>query len=135
MLAVGIPIHICASASTPIAAALIMQGVSPGAALVFLLAGPATNVTSLTVLVSILGKRGTAVYLLMVSGGALLCGWLVDLVYQGMNWSPQAQLGTGGEWMDPAIEKISVAVLVIVSLPVAVTLLQKVSARLKKAIL
>jgi len=49
MLAVGIPLYICASASTPIAAALILKGVSPGAALVFLLVGPATNVTSLSV--------------------------------------------------------------------------------------
>jgi hypothetical protein len=58
MLAVGIPLYICATASTPIAAALILKGVSPGAALVFLLAGPATNATSLTVLLRILGKRG-----------------------------------------------------------------------------
>ena len=56
MLAVGIPLYICATASTPIAAALILKGVSPGAALVFLLAGPATNVTSLTVLLKV--RRG-----------------------------------------------------------------------------
>ena len=47
MLAVGVPLYICASASTPIAAALILKGVSPGAALVFLLAGPATNMAAL----------------------------------------------------------------------------------------
>ncbi|MFH2128722.1 MAG: SO_0444 family Cu/Zn efflux transporter, partial [Pseudomonadota bacterium] len=69
MLAVGIPLYICASASTPIAAALILKGVSPGAALVFLLAGPATNVTSLTVLVGVLGKRGTALYLAGIALG------------------------------------------------------------------
>lgn len=125
MLVVGVPIYICASASTPIAAALILQGVSPGAALVFLLAGPATNVTSLTVLVSILGKRGTAVYLLMVSGGALLCGWLVDEVYALMAWVPQAQLGAGSEWMPVEVEKICVAVLLILSLPVLARWLQR----------
>ena len=134
MLAVGIPIYICASASTPIAAALILQGVSPGAALVFLLAGPATNITSLTVLVSILGKRGTAVYLMMVSGGALLCGWLVDQVYRVMAWSPQARLGSGGEWLDPAVEKICVAVLLVVSLPVVANWLQKTVSRCKRVI-
>ncbi len=131
MLVIGIPVYICASASTPIAAALILQGVSPGAALVFLLAGPATNVTSLTVLVSILGKRGTAVYLVMVSGGALLCGWLVDQVYRVMAWSPQARLGSGGEWMDPAVEKICVAVLLVLSLPVAARWARKNVSRLK----
>ena len=46
MLAVGIPLYICATASTPIAAALILKGVSPGAALVFLLAGPDDAATS-----------------------------------------------------------------------------------------
>jgi uncharacterized protein len=56
MLALGVPMYICATASTPIAAALILKGVSPGAALVFLLAGPATNITSLTVLTGILGR-------------------------------------------------------------------------------
>ena len=48
MLAMGIPLYICATASTPIAAAFILKGVSPGAALVFLLVGPATNITSLS---------------------------------------------------------------------------------------
>ncbi len=67
MLAVGIPLYICATASTPIAAALILKGVSPGAALVFLLTGPATNVTSLTVLFGLLGKRATAIYLASIA--------------------------------------------------------------------
>nr|WP_240193532.1 SO_0444 family Cu/Zn efflux transporter [Desulfobulbus alkaliphilus] len=58
MLLVGIPVYICATSSTPVAAALILKGVSPGAALVFLLAGPATNIASLAVLVKILGKKG-----------------------------------------------------------------------------
>jgi uncharacterized membrane protein YraQ (UPF0718 family) len=58
MLGVGIPIYICATASTPIAATLILQGVSPGAALVFLMTGPATNVTSLTVLTACAGQAG-----------------------------------------------------------------------------
>jgi uncharacterized membrane protein YraQ (UPF0718 family) len=57
MLVFGIPLYICATASTPIAAALILKGVSPGAALVFLLVGPATNMTSLSVLTGILGKH------------------------------------------------------------------------------
>jgi hypothetical protein len=65
MLLVGIPLYICATASTPIAAALILKGVSPGAALVFLLVGPATNVTSLAVLVGMLGH--TVRYLLVLS--------------------------------------------------------------------
>jgi len=56
MLAVGIPLYICATASTPIAAMLILKGVSPGAALVFLLAGPATNTVTITVIGKELGN-------------------------------------------------------------------------------
>jgi uncharacterized membrane protein YraQ (UPF0718 family) len=84
MLAVGIPLYICATASTPIAAALILKGVSPGAALVFLLAGPATNVATLTVLVNILGKRATAIYLLAIAVCAVLFGLAVDQVATAM---------------------------------------------------
>ena len=57
MLAVGIPLYICASASTPIAAALIAKGMSPGVALVFLLAGPATNMAGILAVAKFLGKR------------------------------------------------------------------------------
>jgi uncharacterized membrane protein YraQ (UPF0718 family) len=120
MLVVGVPIYICASASTPIAAALILQGVSPGAALVFLLAGPATNVTSLTVLIAILGKRGTLLYLAMLSSGAVLAGYLVDLTYRVMAWSPQAQMGVGAELIGEPVEKICVAILMVASLPLVV---------------
>ena len=63
MLGVGIPLYICATASTPIAAALLLKGLSPGAALVFLLAGPATNLASLSALAGSLGPATTARYL------------------------------------------------------------------------
>jgi uncharacterized membrane protein YraQ (UPF0718 family) len=81
MLAVGIPLYICATASTPVAAALILKGVSPGAALVFLLAGPATNVTSLTVLWGTLGKRATVIYLTAICLSAVSSGswWIMPM--------------------------------------------------------
>ena len=79
MLAVGIPLYVCASASVPIAAALILKGLSPGAALVFLIVGPATNAATVTTLWRILGRRATWVYLLTVSVTALLAGMAVNL--------------------------------------------------------
>lgn len=97
MLAVGIPLYICATASTPIAAALILTGVSPGAALVFLLAGPATNVASLTVLLGILGKRATAIYLAAIAVSAVLFGLAVDGVYQALGLSARAMVGQAAE--------------------------------------
>lgn len=81
MLVVGIPMYICASASTPIAAALIMKGMSPGTALVFLLAGPATNITALPVIAKSLGWRSVAIYLGAIAGCALLFGFLTDQLY------------------------------------------------------
>jgi uncharacterized membrane protein YraQ (UPF0718 family) len=97
MLAVGIPMYICATASTPVAAALIVKGVSPGAALVFLLVGPATNVTSLSVLFGLLGKRATAIYLVTLSLFAVISGLLLDQIYGGLGISATAVVGQAGE--------------------------------------
>lgn len=97
MLIVGIPLYICATASTPIAAALILKGVSPGAALVFLLAGPATNVTSLTVLIGVLGKRAAVIYLSVLAIFTVLFGLLVDYVYFALGFSAAAIAGQAAE--------------------------------------
>ena len=78
MLVIGIPLYICASASTPIAAALMLKGMSPGAALVFLLAGPATNTASLPVLIKFLGKRAVVLYLIAIAVCTLSFGMLVN---------------------------------------------------------
>ena len=99
MLAVGIPLYICATASTPIAAALILKGVSPGAALVFLLAGPATNMASLTVLTGVLGKRATAIYLASIAICAVVFGLIVDQVYVSFGISAQAMVGQASEFV------------------------------------
>lgn len=82
MLVVGIPLYICAAASTPIAAALVLKGMSPGTALVFLLAGPATNITSLPVIAKSLGWRSVALYLGSIACCALLFGAVTDLFYR-----------------------------------------------------
>jgi uncharacterized membrane protein YraQ (UPF0718 family) len=97
MLIIGIPLYICATASTPIAAALILKGVSPGAALVFLLAGPATNMASLTVLTGVLGKRATGIYLASIAVCAVLFGLAVDQVYASLGISAQAMAGQASE--------------------------------------
>ena len=81
MLAISVPLYVCATASTPIAAALALKGISPGAALVFLLAGPATNAASLTVISRMLGKKATIVYLLAIVVMSLLAGVLVNALY------------------------------------------------------
>jgi uncharacterized membrane protein YraQ (UPF0718 family) len=84
MLVVGIPMYVCATGSIPIAAALMLKGMSPGAALVFLLAGPATNAVTITVVSKELGKAATALYVLCVAAMSILSGVLFDLVWNYM---------------------------------------------------
>ena len=83
MLLVGIPMYICATASTPVAAGLLMAGVSPGAVLVFLLVGPATNIAGLMLVRQELGSKVTFIYL----GGIALCSLMMGLL---LEWGLQA---------------------------------------------
>lgn len=97
MLVFGIPLYICATASTPIAAAFILKGVSPGAVLVFLLVGPATNIATITVLTRLLGKRSTALYLIAIAMVSLLFGLALDQIYSALGISAQASVGQAAE--------------------------------------
>ena len=81
MMLVGIPIYVCATASVPVAVALIAAGISPGAALVFLLTGPATNAAAITTIWQIMGKRTAIIYLSTVAITALACGLLLDYIF------------------------------------------------------
>jgi hypothetical protein len=111
MLAAGIPTYICATASTPVAAALIMKGVSPGAALVFLLAGPATNFASLTVLSKVLGRRGVIVYLGSIAAFSVLLGLATDWLYSFLGISLQARLATATSELLPTWLHLGTALL------------------------
>ncbi len=79
MLIIGTPMYICASGSIPIAAAMMAKGLSPGAVIVFLLAGPATNLGSIPVISKLLGRRSTVIYLVSIIIVSLLIGFLVNL--------------------------------------------------------
>ncbi len=125
MLVIGIPIYICATASTPIAAALILKGVSPGAALVFLLVGPATNVTSLSVLVGILGKNSTMRYLLVLAISAVLFGLGVDKLYLLAGISPQAMIGEAAEIVPHGLKVAASIILLLLSIGPIVTWVKK----------
>ncbi len=85
VILVSIPMYICATASTPIAAGLLLSGVSPGAVLVFMLAGPATNVATLGVVASELGKRAIVAYLFGVIAVAIAFGFLTNYLVDEFN--------------------------------------------------
>ncbi len=80
VLVASVPLYVCATGSVPIATALLISGVSPGAVLVFLMAGPATNVATITVLWKSLGRKATLAYLGAIIGGALAFGIIIDFV-------------------------------------------------------
>jgi uncharacterized protein len=111
MMAVGIPMYVCASASVPIAAALILKGITPGAALVFLMTGPATNAASFVTIWNILGRKTAIIYLATVAGCALLSGILLDYIAAGVHF----EIVTRPHQMLPqAVEYASAVVLLTI---------------------
>lgn len=78
MIVGGIPLYVCATASIPIAAALMMKGLSPGAAFVFLAVGPATNAATVTVIAGVMGKKIVAVYLGVISVLSVAAGFALN---------------------------------------------------------
>jgi len=78
ILLVAAPLYVCATGSIPIAAMLMLKGLSPGAALVFLMAGPATNAATITVLWKVFGKRTLIIYLISICAGAFIFGSLAN---------------------------------------------------------
>lgn len=80
VLAVSVPMYVCATGSIPIAAALMLKGLSPGAALVLLMAGPACNMASIMVIGKVLQKKTMWVYLFSIILGAVSFGLLIDIV-------------------------------------------------------
>ncbi len=91
ILFASIPLYVCATGSVPIAAVLMMKGLSPGAAIVFLMAGPATNAATISVIGNTMGRKTLFIYLFSIISGALFFGILIneflprDLFMNAMN--------------------------------------------------
>ena len=82
MLIIGLPMYICSTSSIPIALALMAKGISPGAAFVFLFAGPATNAASISVLAKSVGRKTVTAYLIVTAVSAVGLGLLLDGIIQ-----------------------------------------------------
>ena len=109
MMFAGIPIYVCATASVPIALALMNIGLSPGAAFVFLMTGPATNAATISTVWKILGKKTAFIYLAAVSGCSLVAGFVINL------FSSEIQVHIHGHdhWMMPIWFQITCSVLLL----------------------
>jgi uncharacterized membrane protein YraQ (UPF0718 family)/copper chaperone CopZ len=88
ILVASIPLYICATSSVPIAAVLLMKGLSPGALLVFLMAGPATNAATMTVIGQNLGRKTLTIYLTALIVGSLVFGLFLDYFLPGSWFLP-----------------------------------------------
>lgn len=107
VLAASVPLYICATGSIPLAAVLLMKGISPGAALVFLMAGPATNIATMMVISNTMGKKAFLIYLATIVGGALVFGTVVNelLPASWFSMSHMNHMGghdhsMGGNWVN-----------------------------------
>ena len=107
MLLIAVPMYVCATGSIPIAASLILKGMTPGAGLVFLIAGPATNTATLSFVGGRLGRRTLFIYLFAIIITAVLFGFVIDHIWQvsgkdmgllkgGMRMLPQWLKATSG---------------------------------------
>jgi uncharacterized membrane protein YraQ (UPF0718 family) len=85
MMFAGIPVYVCATASVPVAAAMILKGLTPGAAFVFLMTGPATNAATIVTIWKVLGKSVALIYLATVASTAVLSGLLLDFLAADIN--------------------------------------------------
>jgi hypothetical protein len=117
MLVIGIPVYVCAAASTPIAATLMLKGMSPGAAFVFLLASPSTNLGSLVVVSRHLGRRVVLVQVAALSVVTLGLGWIVDLLWNALGLDTRGILGAeathAAGWLAIAAAAVLGAFLVV----------------------
>ena len=116
MLVVALPLYVCATASTPIAASLLLKGLSPGAALIFLLAGPATNGATITVMLKTMGKRAAGLYVFSIVVCSLVLAWATDRLYAALGLDIQAVVSEVGETLP---EWMGIASAIVILLLVA----------------
>ena len=134
VILISIPMYICATASTPIAAGLLLSGVSPGAVLVFMLAGPATNIATLGVVGKELGKRAVFAYLIGVIGTALAFGFLTDYLVAQYGFVVAPMMGEEHEVLPHWLSLAAGIVLAILILRLLLKMVFKKSSQTGKSI-
>lgn len=126
-LALSLPMYLCATGSIPIAVALMLKGLSPGAALVMLMAGPACNAASILVVRNALGWRVATAYLASIIGGAIAMGLCVDYLMP-REWFTGALMSVSGNvGHDDGFTWWGIASAVILAVLLAASLVRKIS--------
>lgn len=114
MLVIGIPMYVCATASIPIAAALMLKGINPGAAFVFLVAGPATNIVTMMVVAKNMGAKTLVIYLGSIAFGSIVLGIFLDKIYLYFYQAESFRFILQHREMIPAWIKMSASVILFV---------------------
>ena len=121
MLAVmflGIPLYVCSTGSIPIALAMIGAGLSPGAALVFLVTGPATNAATIATVFQTMGRKAVVIYLATLAGCSLAAGWLLNRILSSeMIVEHVEHHAAGAGWFEEACALILTGILISAILP------------------
>lgn len=116
ILCIGIPFYVCASASTPIAASLLLKGMSPGTALLFLLVGPATNISNIAVLQKYIGKKGVLINIASIALVSLVFSYVVDYLYTSFSWGYDFHIHEHehqSSWLDQLSSVTAVVLLIL----------------------
>ena len=122
ILMVAVPMYICSTGSIPVAAALMMKGLSPGAALVMLMAGPAVNLASILVVRKALGRQFTWIYLLTIVVFSIGFGLLVNAIGITVPATASADACCAGEAALPAPFKLICATVLTLLILFALTM-------------
>lgn len=130
ILLVGIPLYICATASTPIAVSLMLKGLSPGSALVLLLVGPATNISNIAVLQKYIGKKGVIINMISIAAVALLFSYITDWLYGSVFSLNLSEQLSGHEYMSHWWQILSAIILAV--LLIKGVYLEEIKPRLQK---
>lgn len=138
VLFLAMPMYTCATGSIPLALALVAKGLTPGAALVLLMAGPATSIASMLVVGKAFGRRTLIVYLVSIAAGALFFGCLVDFFMMDtflaamLPGEGSHSAGHGALGIFDYVMAAILAVLMIYSILPKKTRIQKESAKVKQ---
>ncbi len=117
VLCIAIPMYICATGSIPIAVALMLKGLTPGAALVLLMAGPACNMASILVINKVMGRKSLILYLTSIIAMSIFWGHVVDYLLPSA-WIQASVLNAaccheeGLEWFNIACSIVLIALLI-----------------------
>ena len=117
VLAIAVPMYVCATGSIPIAVALIMKGLTPGAGLVLLMAGPACNMASMLVVKKVMGTKTLVIYLASIILGSIIFGAAIDFMqFNGImdftaNLVSTTHCEEGGTWIEWTSTAILIALL------------------------